>query len=296
MKNIFLCAFVMQVASANSAEMIPCPPMPISGNTITHDVKSGVEGSVGSLGRISAGKLAVNTEIKASALLGNFPSIDQIIILQTMSATYCGMLTKSNLSSSEIISRWEIFQDKVLRLQSESAGLPRPKPVPEKSTNAAGEGTIRIRPDVPVTGSDVGVNSSMRSTTRFSKTQCGAIKDTSTGREWFIGADKNTSWKEARTWVQNLNTCGGGWKMPVTSQLRALFAPGSSAGQGYLTEGKRWPAHLDPIFSAIGDGSWVWAASKVGSDVPVFYNFNEGVAVEFEKFRPEYSTRAFAIR
>jgi len=84
--------------------------------------------------------------------------------------------------------------------------------------------------------------------------------------------------------------------MPVTSQLRALFVPGSSAGQGYLTGGKRWPAHLDSIFSAIGDGSWVWAASKVGSDVPVFYNFNQGVAVEFEKYRPEHSTRAFAVR
>jgi hypothetical protein len=51
------------------------------------------------------------------------------------------------------------------------------------------------------------------------------------------------------------------------------------ADTGYFTSGRHWPAHIEPIFSAIGPDSWVWAYGELaGGDAPAF-NFNQGIAV-----------------
>ena len=40
----------------------------------------------------------------------------------------------------------------------------------------------------------------------------GIVKDTKTGLEWKAGPDRDTTWAEARSWVQSLNLDGGGWR------------------------------------------------------------------------------------
>ena len=72
--------------------------------------------------------------------------------------------------------------------------------------------------------------------------------------------------------------------MPSVDDMRSLYDKELKAGSGYYSGGRNWPAHIDPIFSAIGGGSWVWTrGSVVGGNAPAF-NLNQNLPV-----------RAFAV-
>ncbi len=130
---------------------------------------------------------------------------------------------------------------------------------------------------------------------RFSVTSCNSITDIQTGLEWLIGADRNTTWYEAEQWTAGLDKCGGSWRMPTIEEVRTLYNPALKAGTGYYTDGKYFPAHIDPVFDAIGGGAWVWSNEKVGDDARSF-NLNQGKAVTYSAMNTFYSTRAFAVR
>jgi hypothetical protein len=130
---------------------------------------------------------------------------------------------------------------------------------------------------------------------RFSVTPCNSIKDTQTGLEWFVGPNRNMSWYEAQQWTSGLDSCGGGWRMPRIEEIRTLYNPALKAGTGFYIGGKYFPAHIDPVFAAIGGGSWVWANEKVGDEARSF-NLNQGKAVTYSAMDTSYSTRAFAVR
>ena len=51
----------------------------------------------------------------------------------------------------------------------------------------------------------------------------GKLFDMHTGLEWFFGPDKKTTWNEAKSWVENLNTDGGGWRMPTILELKIFY-------------------------------------------------------------------------
>jgi hypothetical protein len=132
---------------------------------------------------------------------------------------------------------------------------------------------------------------------RFSRTGCGSIIDNSSQLEWYIGPDANVSWHDSLSWVRDLRECGGNWQMPSLAELRGLFDLRYTAGTGYYTRDRYWPAHLHPIFSGIGRGSWVWAneiARRSPSGGPAF-NFNQGINVVIEPGR-DFTVRAFAVR
>jgi hypothetical protein len=131
--------------------------------------------------------------------------------------------------------------------------------------------------------------------TRFISERCGAIKDTATGNLWFVGPDRNFTWEEADAWVKQLSACGGGWMMPTAAQMAILFDPRSQAGTGWYERGRNWPAHLDPIFSQIGKGSWVWASGTPNEQGFPAFNFNQGIAVRIKPTDP-YAVRAFAVK
>lgn len=112
-------------ASQMSCATIVCPPMPAAVTDINHDVKSDISASVGVLGRVKAGEVAVDTEIVANNLFSKYPNVDKLFALQTMAATYCAMLQSSALPDSDKLSRWEQFQEKVLNLQASNGTTPR---------------------------------------------------------------------------------------------------------------------------------------------------------------------------
>jgi len=50
----------------------------------------------------------------------------------------------------------------------------------------------------------------------------GIVKDTLTGLEWFPAPDRDTSWEEARTWVNSLEIDGGQWRLPTIDELKKV--------------------------------------------------------------------------
>lgn len=103
MRNILGIVFV--VISTFSEAAIVCPSMPEAITNINRDVKSEIEASAGRLGRVSAGNVAIRTEVVAKSLFDKFPNVDRSLALQTMAATYCSMLKNSNLTELEILNR-----------------------------------------------------------------------------------------------------------------------------------------------------------------------------------------------
>jgi hypothetical protein len=130
---------------------------------------------------------------------------------------------------------------------------------------------------------------------RFTLNNCGAIQDAATGNLWFVGPDQNFTWDQAEAWVKKLSACGGNWMMPTSTQMAVLFDPRSKAGTGWYERGEYWPAHLDPIFSGIGKGSWVWASGSSNDHGFPAFNFNQGISVRIKPSDP-YAVRAFAVR
>ena len=130
---------------------------------------------------------------------------------------------------------------------------------------------------------------------RYRTTDCGSIADTKTGVEWYVGPDRDFAWQDANNWVRGLSACGKHWTLPSADEARALFDKQTTAGTGYYSGGRTWPAHVDPIFSGIGGGSWVWTkGSSANGNAPAF-NLNQGVPVQISATNFDGTVRAFAV-
>ena len=129
---------------------------------------------------------------------------------------------------------------------------------------------------------------------RYIVNDCGSISDLKTGLDWVVGPDKNVGWGKAFTWVSLLRVCGEDWELPSASDLKDLFDATRSAGVGYLTRGKRWPAHIDPVFTAIGEGAWVWTNVE-RRNVGFAVNMNQDIEVRLPAQGYAGTVRAFAV-
>ena len=132
--------------------------------------------------------------------------------------------------------------------------------------------------------------------TRFMRGPCGSIVDRSTHLDWYIGPDRNLGWLEASAWVASLQSCGGGWAMPRADQVAALFDPTKVAGTGFAYGGQYWPAKMDPVFSQIGGGAWVWLSGEVSRGEAPAYNMNQNLKVNYRADGAGFAGRAFAVR
>ncbi|MCF8130524.1 MAG: PEGA domain-containing protein [Deltaproteobacteria bacterium] len=109
----------------------------------------------------------------------------------------------------------------------------------------------------------------------------GIVKNTHTGLEWKAGLDKDTTWDEARSWVQNLNVDGGGWRMPTKDEIKSLYK--ARAGSCNMT----------PLFNTTA--WWVWSAdTKDSSNAWIFY-FSGGYGYWLDR-KTSSNLRAFAVR
>ncbi len=108
----------------------------------------------------------------------------------------------------------------------------------------------------------------------------GIVKDTKTGLEWKVGPDRNMSWEQARSWVQNLDLDGGGWRMPTTDELKTLYR--EEAGSRNMT----------PLLKTTG---WhVWLGATHSSGMAGHFNFYDGAIDWYD--RSSRNKRAFAVR
>jgi hypothetical protein len=117
----------------------------------------------------------------------------------------------------------------------------------------------------------------------------GVVYDTRTGLEWFVGPDKNTNWKTAKSWVENLDAAGGDWRMPSTEELQTLFKKG--AGENNMT----------PLLKSRGWFVWSGETGKIKGlfwsrwEAGCFdFNFNGVASRELRWFSSLF--RAFAVR
>jgi hypothetical protein len=109
----------------------------------------------------------------------------------------------------------------------------------------------------------------------------GIITDFSTGLQWYVGYDKNTTWYEANSWVKSLLAYGSGWRMPTRAELKGLYHEGM---------GNR---NMPPEFKTTG---WaVWSNEQQGSSTAWNFLFNNGVEGYYER-SSSTGRRAFAVR
>ena len=115
----------------------------------------------------------------------------------------------------------------------------------------------------------------------FIKEDKGVVKDRRTGLEWYAGPDKNTNWNEAKSWIENLNVAGGGWRMPTRKELKYLYQKGVGI------------RNMTPLLKTTG--WWVWTSETKGSSSAWGFHFIHGG--EYFSSRDELQKkRGFAVR
>jgi uncharacterized protein len=142
--------------AAPAFAVFTCPPMPAAVTTVSTDIKSDISASIGTLGKVKAGEVAIKTETEAKNLFAKYPNVDKLLALQTMSATYCDMLKSTTaLRETEKIDRWERFQDKVLDLRARPA-LAAPTVPPEDARMRLAQLSLAYTPSVFVNRAEEG--------------------------------------------------------------------------------------------------------------------------------------------
>jgi serine/threonine protein kinase len=130
-----------------------------------------------------------------------------------------------------------------------------------------------------------GLFSSTSSDGRYRVLSSGIIRDTKTNLEWLVGPDKDTSWDEAKAWVDGLSTrqYGTGWRMPTREELPTIYKKG---------KGK---CNIDPVFVSPRDYLWVWSGELEGSSSAWGFNFRRGYEGWYAR-SSRIVSRAFAVR
>lgn len=112
------------------------------------------------------------------------------------------------------------------------------------------------------------------------------IHDTETHLKWYVGPDKDTTWDDAKGWVESLNyvesykIAGGGWRMPTLKEMRGLYQKGKGT------------CNMNPVFKTTGH--YVWSGQLESSSYAWNFNFPLGGELLFPRsFSRHY--RAFAV-
>ena len=124
----------------------------------------------------------------------------------------------------------------------------------------------------------------------------GVVYDTRTGLEWYAGPDKNTNWKKAKSWVENLDAAGGGWRMPTCDELRTLFRKG--AGSKDISPLSR---NITPLFKARGQFIWSGQIGEIKGSIwsrwdAEYFNFDFDGFNDSDLFWFSGDFRSFAVR
>ncbi len=109
----------------------------------------------------------------------------------------------------------------------------------------------------------------------------GVVYDKKTDLEWIAGPDRDTTWYEAESWVENLNVAGGGWRMPTTAELKSLYKKGAGS------------RNMTPLLKTTG--WWVWSGETKGLSSAWTFKFINGYEGPNDRDN-SYYRRGFAVR
>jgi hypothetical protein len=116
---------------------------------------------------------------------------------------------------------------------------------------------------------------------RFTARDYGVVLDTKNDLEWFVGPDKDTTWDDAKSWVESLSVDGGGWRMPTRDELSGLYAKGVGS------------QNMSPLLKTTG--GFVWTDETVSTSYAWGFCFEIGDA--YWPLRTHSDTaRGFAVR
>ena len=116
---------------------------------------------------------------------------------------------------------------------------------------------------------------------RFVVHKNGIVLDRKWEREWYVGPDKDTTWGQARYWVENLSVNGGGWRMPTREELKSLYRQGAgSFNMSEVFQAKKW---------------FVWTGETVGDAYAWGFCFDIG-QVFWPRCTFSGGARGFAVR
>ena len=109
----------------------------------------------------------------------------------------------------------------------------------------------------------------------------GVIVDKQTGLEWFVGPDRDTTWDEAKAWVQRLSVDGGGWRMPAVDELHTIY----KYGLGEF--------NMSPLFKT--SGWFIWSGEQYHGNIVYLFNYKYGRSIR-NPHSSERFHRVFAVR
>jgi hypothetical protein len=116
---------------------------------------------------------------------------------------------------------------------------------------------------------------------RFILGDKGVVIDKATGLEWLVGPDRDTTWVEAKAWVEQLETGGGGWRMPTRQELEGLYQ------EEFGTN------NMNPLFRTTG--GFAWTDEMVGKTHAWGFCFEIG-SPYWPRITFSDTARAFAVR
>jgi hypothetical protein len=118
--------------------------------------------------------------------------------------------------------------------------------------------------------------------TRFTMAKDGVITDSVTKLEWYVGPDQDTTWHQAKAWMESLTVASGGWRLPTVAELKTLYQRGASR------------QNIDPIFKT--SGFFVWSVQIDASSAWLFHFALIGGREYWDFLDGFFLRRAFAVR
>jgi len=117
---------------------------------------------------------------------------------------------------------------------------------------------------------------------RFKQYANGVVYDRKSSLEWLPGPNRDTTWHQAKEWVDGLKVAGGGWRLPTRKELGTLYVKG---------------AGLRNISPLITSGGWsVWSGEIRDASSVWGFSFTSGNP--YWSFRNDIygKSRGFAVR
>jgi hypothetical protein len=134
-------------------------------------------------------------------------------------------------------------------------------------------------PDSTLKGQEV---DSKAGPVRFTKAKDGVITDSLTNLQWYVGPDQDTTWLQAKAWLESLTVAGGGWRLPTVADLKTLYQRGASL------------QNIDPILQT--SGFYVWSVQIDASSAWLVNFALSGVREYWDSLDGSFLRRAFAVR
>lgn len=122
------------------------------------------------------------------------------------------------------------------------------------------------------------------------------IIDTKNKLEWLVAGPASYTWDNAVKWIKELNKKKGNWTLPTSEQILTLYNVNTQAGEGFVYQNKTFYAHIDPAFSSIGKGAWVWCSEDKNINTAYCINLHLGLKIETLKKCESHPIHAFAVR